>query len=351
VSPGLRGIGVAAGFVALTIGLLAVLLSAGGHEPGAALAALWRGSFGSWDAVVSATLVRAVPLMLAGLAMAIAFRAGVLNIGGEGQLLAGAAAGTAVVLALPGGGIATLACGLLTGALGGTVWAAIPAALRHRFGVLEVISTLMLNAVALQIVAWLVRGPLQEPSHIYPQTATIAPDARLPILIPGSRLHAGIVIALVAVAATWWLLSRTAGGFRVRAAGENAAAAAVSGRINVARVTTRAFLVSGAIAGLAGVVEVQGVTLALYETLSPGYGYTAIAVALLARLDPRAIVPSALLFAALEAGATAMQRDAGVPSVLVKVVEASLILAVLGAGAWRRRQRSAPASASASASA
>jgi simple sugar transport system permease protein len=195
----------------------------------------------------------------------------------------------------------------------------------------------MLNAVAVLVVGWLVRGPLQEPTHVYPQTASISVAARLPIVIPGTRLHAGFVLAVVLAVATWWVMSRTAIGFRVRAVGANADAAASSGRIDVARLTSRVFLVSGAIAGVAGAVELQGVTSALYESLSPGYGYTAIAVALLARLNAAAVIASALLFAALEAGATAMQRDAGVPSVLVKAVEALVVLAVLGADTWRRR--------------
>jgi simple sugar transport system permease protein len=157
-------------------------------------------------------------------------------------------------------------------------------------------------------------------------------------------LHAGFLVGLFLAGATWWVVSRTATGFRLRAAGANPFAAASAGGIDVARVATGAFLISGAVAGIAGAVEVQGVTSALYEGLSPGYGYTAIAVALLARLNAAAVVATAILFAALEAGATAMQRDAGVPSVLVKVVEALLILLVLAFDAWqRRRPKPAPA--------
>lgn len=319
-----------------TVALLAIVLAVAGYEPAPALAALWRGSFGSWYSLTSATLVRATPLLIVGLATAAAFRAGVLNIGGEGQLLAGASFAACAVLLVPAGAW-SLPLGLAAGAVGGAAWAAIPALLRHRLGVLEVITTLMLNAVALQLVGWLVHGPLQEPTRIYPQTAIISSAAQLPIIVPATRLHAGVVIALALAIASWWFATRTAAGFRWRAVGANPFAAAVAGRIDVPRVVTTAFLVSGALAGLAGAIEVQGVTLALYESLSPGYGYTAIAVALLARLDARAIVPSALFFAALEAGAGAMQRDAGVPSVLVKVVEAALIVAVLIVESRQRR--------------
>jgi simple sugar transport system permease protein len=314
---------------------LALLLAAGGYDVPAALGALWRGSLGTPYAVFSATLVRATPLVLAGLAVAIAFRAGVLNIGAEGQLLAGGAAAAAVSALAPALGPATIPAALLAGAACGAAWAGVAAALRARFGVLEVISTLMLNFVALYAVGWLVRGPMQEPLRIYPQTAALPDAARLPALVPGTRLHVGFALALVCAAALWWALRATAAGFRLRAVGLNPFAAAAGGGIAVARVTAGAFLASGALAGLAGAVEVGGVTYALYENLSPGYGYTAIAVALLARLNPLGVVATGVLFGALQAGAGAMQRDAGVPSVVATVVEAAIILLALLVG--RRR--------------
>ncbi len=302
-----------------------------------ALAAFWQGAFGSVDAVVSATLVRASPLILTGLAVALAFRAGVLNLGAEGQLLVGAAAAAAVGVGLvPTFGGATVVVALAAGAAAGACWAGIAAWLRQR-GVLEVISTIMLNFVALYGVGWLVRGPLQEPTHVYPQSVTLAPGARLPLLVPNSRLHAGLALALVAAAALWWTLRATAAGFRLRVVGLSPAAATSAGLIDVPRVTTRAFLTSGALAGLAGAVEVTGVTFALYDNFSPGYGYTAVAVALLAGLQPLGVVATGVLFGALEAGATAMQRDAGVPATVAGVVEATLVLIVLAAETRRRR--------------
>jgi simple sugar transport system permease protein len=316
--------------------VLLALLAAGHFDTAAALQALWRGSIGSPYAVFSATLVRATPLILAGLAVSLAFRAGVLNIGAEGQLLAGAAAAAAVgVLGSPILGGAILPLELAAGAGAGALWAAPAALLRRRFGALEVMSTLMLNFVALNVVSYLVRGPLQEPTHIYPQTIALPEAARLPALAPGMRLHAGFLLALVAAASMWWTLRFTAAGFRVRAAGANPSAAAIAGGIDVPRTTTAAFLMSGGLAGLAGAVEVAGVTFALYENLSPGYGYTAIAVALLARLNPLVVVMTGVLFGALEAGAAAMQRDASVPSEVVAVVEALVILVVLAADRMR----------------
>ena len=323
--------------------MLALLLAAGGYDAARALRALWDGAAGSSYALFSGTLVRATPLLLTGLAVTLAFRAGVLNIGTEGQLLAGAAASAAVALSLGGSvGAAVVPLALGAAAAGGALWAWPAALLRRRFGVLEVISTIMLNFVALYAVSYAVRGPLQEPLHIYPQTAALPAAAQLPRLAPGTRLHAGFLVALLAAGALWWWLRHTAAGFRLRASGASPAAAASAGLVDVGRTTTAAFLASGALAGLAGGVEVSGVTYALYENISPGYGYTAIAVALLARLDPAAVVASAVLFGALEAGAGAMQRDADVPSVVVSVVEAALILVLLAADRLRETRWSAP---------
>lgn len=313
--------------LALVISLLLRIL---GFAVAPALAALWSGSVGSGYALTSGTLVRATPLILTGLSVALAFRAGVFNIGSEGQFLLGAAAATGIALvpSVSGSRLA-LVFALCGGFVAGGLWAGVAAVLRTRFHVLEVLSTILLNFVALYLVSYLVRGPLQEPLHIYPQSSTLAAAARLPRLASSSRLHAGFIIALLAATATWWLLRSTAAGFRIRAVGANPDAARVAGQIDVDRATTHAFLISGALAGLAGAIEVTGVTYALYENISPGYGYTGIAVALLARLDPLAVIASGLLFGALEAGAAAMQRDAGVPSVTVSVVEALIILGTL----------------------
>jgi simple sugar transport system permease protein len=325
------------GAVVGSVLLLGGVVALAGYPPIAALAAFWDGSFGSWYSLTSGTLLRATPLTIGGLAIAIAFRGGVLNIGVEGQLLAGAAAATTLALMSGIPEVLALPAALVGGIAGGIAWAAIPALLKRKRGVLEVISTLLLNTVALYMVSWLVRASLQESTHIYPQSDLIRSAARLPVLLPRTRLHAGFLVAVVATAAMWWLMTRSAWGFRLRAVGANAHAAASAGGIDVKAVATHALLVSGGLAGLAGAIEVQGVTYSLHESVSAAYGYTAIAVALLARLDARGIVPSAILFAALESGAGAMQRDAGVPAVLVKVVEALLIISILVADSWRQR--------------
>jgi simple sugar transport system permease protein len=321
--------------------LLTLLLVATGHAPGPALSALFGGAFGSSYGLLSATPVRAVPLALAGLAVAIAFRAGILNVGAEGQLLVGATAAAGIAasaMSNPGVSAAiVIPAMIVAGAGAGAIWAGIAAWLRQRFGVLEVISTIMLNFVALYLVGYLVRGPLQEPMRINPQSESLPAALHLPMLVSGSRLHAGALLTVALAVAAWWWLRNTASGFRVRAVGANRAAAASAGLIDTGRTAAGAFLVSGALAGLAGSVQYSGVTYALYENFSPGYGYTAIAVALLARLNPLAVLATALLFGALEAGASAMQRDAGVPDVVVSVVEATLILLVVAADRWQAR--------------
>ena len=313
-----------AGFLVLAAGLLAA-----GYDVGLALAALWRGAFGSWDALLSATLVRAVPLIVLGTGIAIAFRAGALNIGGEGQFYAGAIAATWVGLQVTQWpAVAAVPAVWVAAALGGVAWIAIPVLLRVRFGVLEVISTLLLNFIAEAMVSFAVTGPLQEARRVYPQSDPIGEAARLP-LVPGSRLHLGLLLALLLAVAAWFLFTKTVWGFRLKAVGEAPLAAAISGRIPTKRVLGFALLWSGGFAGLAGGVELSGVTYSLYQNLSPGYGYTAIAVALLARLHPLGVVLTGILFGALEAGAQGMQREAGVPAVAVAVAEAVIILAVL----------------------
>jgi len=324
--------------LAATAALAAAMLWIGGYDPVRAAGAMGSGAFGSRDAFVSVTLVRSVPFLFTGLAVALAFRAGVWNIGAEGQLYAGAIAAAWVGLewgALPAWLLVPVL--LAAAAAGGALWALVPALMRHRLGVGEVITTILMNFVGINLAAYLVHGPMQEPRGVFPQTDQISEAARLPALIPGTRLHLGFALAVVLAVLLWALLRWTRWGFRVRAVGASSRAAWVTGRIDAGAVVFVSFLVSGALAGLAGGVEVAGLTFALYEGLSPGWGYTAIAVALLAALNPAAVVGTAILFGALEAGAGAMQREAGIPAVWVVAVEALVILAVLATDQLRRR--------------
>lgn len=333
---------VAVGIVTCALIAVSLIISAAGYDLGGAARAAANGAVGSWFAVLSATLKRTTPILILGLAVAVAFRAGVLNIGAEGQFLAGAASACAVGLyAAPAFGRATVLLALMAGVVAGAGWAGIAALLKRRFAVVEVVSTLLLNFVAAGVVGYLIRGPLQEPTGAYPQSSLLTPAARLPLLIAGQRLHAGFVIALLLALVGWWVFRSTAIGFRLRVTGSGRAAAASAGLINVDLVQMQALIVSGALAGLAGACEVTGVTYALYEGLSPGYGYSAIAVALLGGLNPIAIIASAILFGALGAGADAMQRDAGVPAEFAAVAAALVILGVLVVPAAQRLTRPA----------
>jgi len=326
------------GAVAAGIAVLAVTLVATGHDPIVALGAMWRGAFGSWDTILSAVLPRSIPLIVIGLGIGLAFRTGALNIGAEGQFYAGAIAATWAGLHLNGWpGPLAIAALLITSILAGVLWVAVPVLLRVRFGVLEVISTLLLNFVADALVSWMVQGPLQETKRIYPQSDPIAASARLP-QIPGTRLHLGLLLAISLALVLWLVYRRTLWGFQLRATGAGPLAAGIAGGIDTKKMIATALLLSGGIAGLAGGIEVSGVSYALFQSLSPGYGFTGIAVALLARLDPLGTIATGLLFAALEAGAGGLQREAGVPAVLVYLIEAVIIIVVLLSDAFARRR-------------
>ncbi len=327
--------------VLLAMAVSAVLLALLGASPQRALGALVRGALGDAIAVEN-TLVRTAPLLLIGLGIAISFRGGIWNIGGEGQLYVGALAATAIstrlVPTLSGpadSGLLALPLALGVGGLAGALWGGIAAALRVSRGVSEVLSTILLNFVAILLVSYVVHGPLQEALATYPQSDVFPESARLPLLPGTLRIHAGLLLVAGAPFLVWLLLFRTAAGVRLRAVGLNPEAARFAG-ISTARETFRVLLLSGGLAGLAGALEVCGVTGRLFENLSPGYGFTAIAVALLARLHPLGIVPTALFFAALATGSGAMQRAAGVPAVTVQVIEGLVVLFSVGFALRRR---------------
>ena len=314
----------------ITVLIAGAVLALGGYDPLVALSAFWRGAFGSPGTFISVTLVRATPLLLTGLAVAVAFRAGVWNIGAEGQLYAGAVAAAAVGLAGSGlPAVILLPAVLVASALGGALWASVAALMKVRLGVGEVITTLLLNYIAIDLASWLVHGPMQEARGVFPQTDTLPLAAQLPDLAAGTRLHWGFPLALLLAFLLWLLLRTTRLGFGIRAVGGSPVAAQISGRFSVERIVIVVFLLSGALAGVAGGVEVSGVTGFLSEGLSPGHGYTAIAVALLAGLHPVGVLVTAILFGALGAGAANMQREAGVPAAWASGVEALVILSVL----------------------
>ncbi len=321
----------------LVIGVTAGVVAALGGDPGTAVAALLRGCMGT-HASQAETLVRSTPLILTGLAVAFAFRAGLFNIGAEGQLLVGMLSATLAALTLPalppvvGPGVC-----LIAGAVGGMLWALAPGWLRLQRQVPEVISTIMLNFLAVYLIDYLVRGPLKDPASVDDWSRRLPDWARLARLVtvwpeagPWGRLHAGIALAVGLALLMWFWSARTGIGFRLRAVGLNPDAAAAAGQ-PVARTLLTAMLLSGALAGLAGAVE-QIVSLSRlhrYSPGEPGYGFSGIAVALLGGLHPAGVLASALFFGALAAGCQQMEREAGVGYQLAYVIQAAVIILVL----------------------
>ncbi len=317
----------------------AVVVAAAGRDPFAALGALFSGAFGSGYGFLNAW-AKTVPLLFTGLAVLVAFRAGFWNIGAEGQFVLGAVmagwigtyAGVPRIVHVP--------VVLLAAFTAGGAWCALAAWLKVRRGAMEVISTILLNFVALFLLSWLVHGPLRQASGAQPIGDPVAASAELPRLFgAGSPLHAGILPALGAVVLIATFLARTEGGFRLRMVGGNPSAARWAG-IPVDGTLFRTAMLSGGLAGVGGAIEILGSLGRLFDKVSPGYGFTAIAVALLARLNPWALVPAAFFFGALEAGSSRMQQQADVSYVLVLVVQAVVILASLASGraAMRRSE-------------
>jgi simple sugar transport system permease protein len=299
-------------------------LTAAGRSAFVAYSALLAGSIGTADAI-SESLVASTPYIFTGLAVAFGFRGGLFNIGGEGQLLVGA--GVAVVIGysveLPA--IIHLPLALLGGMAGGALYGAIPGYLKAKTGAHEVINTIMLNYIAFRFFAWTFTGPLRRPGGDSPVTAEIVPTAYLPQLFVGYRFHWGFFLALLVAFGVWWLLFKTTLGFEVRTVGANPSAARYSG-MNVARVTIFTMALSGGLAGLAGANEVLGLNHFLADGFSAGYGFDAIALALLGKSHPFGVVLAALLFGMLRSGATRMQSVANIPIDIISVMQALVIV-------------------------
>lgn len=308
-----------------------------GSAVGGAYAALFRGAVWDYRADDFATAIRpltnslnmATPLIAAGLGVALAFRAGMFNIGGRGQMLAAAAVGGWIGFGANLPFPWHMIVAILAGVLGGAVWAGIAGLLKATTGAHEVIVTIMLNYVAFYILSYLLATPglLQAPGSANPKTPPMAPTAVMPRLFGnGYNLHWGFVIALAAVALVWWLLNRSRLGFEFRAVGENPAAARVAG-IDVPRVTVYAMLVAGGLVGLAGVTQVLGTsTTGFTAGIDAGVGFDAITVALLGRSQPLGVLGAAILFGAFKAGGSTMQAAERVPIEIVLVVQSLIVL-------------------------
>lgn len=276
-------------------------------------------------------LVKATPLLLTGVSVAFAFAAGYWNIGAEGQLYAGAIAAAWLGVLLDGvPALVAVPVMLLGGFAAGLLWALPPALLKVKLAVDEVVTTLLLNSVMLFLVSFLLNGPWRDPESGWPQSPEISPTAVLPRLVPRSRLHLGFLVALILIGVLWFVLRRTGFGLRMRAAGLGKEAARFNG-VRVERTILTAALVSGGIAGVAGVSEVAGLHFHLIEAISPGYGYTGIVVATLGALNPIGVGLAGVFVGLIETGSQTVSRALGVPVYLGDVVQATLLLVTLAA--------------------
>lgn len=328
--------------VVAALGVGAVMLLFLNVNPLEAYGALFSGALGSVSGLTQ-TLAKATPLMLVGLGIAIAFRAKVINIGGEGQIIAGAMAATACALALRDWpGVILLPLTVLAGTLAGGIWGFVPGILKARLNVNEILSTVMMNAIALQFMNFLLRGPMIDPAEVaagtrIPQSEALPMQVWLPRLVPRTLLHAGLILALVLAVLVYIFLWRTTIGYRIRAVGLNPSAARYAG-ISVPRMLTLAMILSGAFGGLAGTVEILGVHRRVVEGFTGGYGFSGIVVALFGGLHPLGVVPASFLFGALLVGADKMQRAVQVPAALITALNGLVVLFVVSSTIWAQRR-------------
>ena len=324
--------------VAFLIG--AVMLAALGANPLEAYGAMLQGAFGDKSGITQ-TLVKATPLLLVGLGVCIAFRGGVINIGGEGQIIVGALAATAFSIGFKDmSGWFLLPMSMIMGALAGAVWGGIPGVLKAKLGVNEILSTVMMNAIAVQFSNYLLRGPMIDPKEIE-QGTRIAQSALLPKavwltrLVPQTLLHSGAILAVILAVLVYIFLWRTTIGYRIRAVGLNIDAAKYAG-IKVPFYQALALILGGGFAGLAGAVEVMGVQHRMMENLASGYGFSGIVAALFGSLHPLGSIPASVLFGGLLVGADKMQRAVQVPSSLIDALLGLVVLFVVGSQIWSR---------------
>ncbi len=334
----------------LTLAATAVIFAALGKDPGRSLYTYFIAP------LVSATarpelLVKAAPLVLIGIGLSLGFRANVWNIGAEGQYTLGALAGGGLALWFPESDSALLLPGMIVaGALGGIAWAAIPALLRTRFNANEILTSLMLTYVAQQLLIYLVVGPWKDPEgYGFPQSRLFQEAATLPILVPGTRIHLGVLAALIMVGLGWLVLAKSAIGFQLKVVGQAPRAARYAG-FSQTWLVWLVLLLSGALSGLAGLFEVAGPVGQLTPQISPGYGFTAIIVAFLGRLNPVGVLFAGLILALSYLGGEAAQIELGMPSAVTGIFQGILLFSLLGCDLlilYRVRMGHAPAIAEA----
>lgn len=318
----------------ITIAVGTVLIMMSNANPVEAYANFFKGIFGNLNGFCE-VFVKATPLIFTGLGCAVAFRTGFFNIGAEGQFYVGAL--TASMVALNVQGTAGIVLAIAAGFLAGGVWALIAAVFKAKLGISEIIVTIMLNYIAINLVGIAVRTFLMDPSGSVPQSAKFDPSVWIPQLLPPTRLHAGFILALVSVAVVWFLLEKTTVGYEIKVVGFNKRAAACNGISVMKNIVISAFL-SGGLAGMAGVVEVLAIQKKLLEGISSNCGYTAVLIALMAGNHPVGVIVASVAMAAMQVGANTMQRQLGVPSAIVDILIGLVVLLILAKGLIRRKK-------------
>jgi ABC-type uncharacterized transport system permease subunit len=329
-------------FVILPLAILLAFISGGllialsGFSPIEAYVALLRGTLGNVNSVAE-VLVEATPLLLASLGLSVSSRVKMFSIGGEGQIYFGAMGAAFVGIFLgPLSPFIAIPLEIIVGFALGALWGGIAGWLKVKMNANEVIVTLMMNYIAIEFISYLVSGPWRDPAGVEPFSAIITTGAWLPILLPKTRLHMGLIIALVVALLIWWMFRHTVLGYQLTVSGSNIKAAEANG-INIRRMIMISMLISGGLCGLAGVVQLGGVSHRLIEGISPGFGYTAIIISILGEGDPLGVIFATLLFSILVVGSDSMRLAVGVPSAVSNIIQALVLLFALGSRILKQR--------------
>ncbi len=323
--------------VGLTLVVSTALIIVSGAAPLEAYRFFLRGIFGSLSSF-SEIFVKACPLILTSLGCAVAFRTGFFNIGAEGQFYVGAMASTLVALYIPLPGVLRICAALLAGFLCGGLWALIAALLKTKFNISEIIVTIMLNYIAINFLGYALRSFLMDPSGNVPQSAKVDEAVQLKSLISSTRFHGGIIIAVLCVLVVWFLMEKTTVGYELKAVGLNPRAAVCNGIPVVKNMILSAFL-SGGLAAVAGGIEILAVQKKLLEGISGSCGYTAVLIALVAGNHPLGVLAAAILYSAVQVGASSMQRQLGIPSAIVNILIGVVVVLILGKELLHRKKK------------
>lgn len=312
--------------VALTLLVTSIVFLINNINPILAFIYMFQGAFGDIN-LVAETLIRTTPILIISLGLAVSFKCKVWNIGAEGQLYIGAMVGTIAAIAMGGGPLSLLAA-MVVGSIGGMAWAAGPALMKVKLGINEVITTFLMNFIGIYLVQWLISYPFRSPDTFFPESAAVPSSSELLVILPGTRLHLGVLLALLLVPAVYFLLEKTTFGYKVKVVGENPEAARYGG-MEIGKIIFISLAFSGLMAGLAGITEVMGIQFRVRGSLSPGYGYTGIVVALLGQNNPLGVAIASIFLAAIMNGSSTLAWTLNIPMGIVDLMQGLLFIFVL----------------------